>query len=364
VVEELDAMTIKIKDWAEEDQVDPAVELGVVAPQLPLIQFWGEVEAQQLEVPKQLIAGVLHKGCKLVLGGTSKSNKTWCLLDMAVSVASGNQWWGLDTTKAKVIYINFELHPWALKQRLEAVIMSKPGAQPACRQNLAVWNLRGHNCDMTLLRPQLDQQLSEHQFELIILDPAYKVLGDRDENSNGDIAGLFNEFEAVAKRHNAALTLAHHFAKGDSTTKQAMDRMSGAGTWVRDPDAILVMTPHEEADCFSVTPILRNLPKRDEFVVRWQFPLMRVDGQLNPAALRTPQSGHKLATDKDFLQCIFETDDTVNTIVAQQRAYARFKMADSTTAERLSNLRQAGTITKVEQQGTRVFAYRWNGQKT
>ena len=39
--------------------------------------------------PPQIIEGVLHQGCKMILGGTSKSNKSWCLLDLAVSVASG-----------------------------------------------------------------------------------------------------------------------------------------------------------------------------------------------------------------------------------------------------------------------------------
>ncbi len=30
----------------------------------------------------------------MILGGTSKSNKSWCLLDLALSVASGREWWG------------------------------------------------------------------------------------------------------------------------------------------------------------------------------------------------------------------------------------------------------------------------------
>jgi hypothetical protein len=34
-----------------------------------------------------------------------------------------------------------------------------------------------------LLRPKLEEQLARHQFGLIILDPAYKVLGSRDENA-------------------------------------------------------------------------------------------------------------------------------------------------------------------------------------
>ena len=32
--------------------------------------------------------------------------------------------------------------------------------------------------------------------------------------------------------------------------------------------AFVVLTPHEEEDCFTVSTILRNLPQVDEFVVR------------------------------------------------------------------------------------------------
>lgn len=110
-----------------------------------------------------------------------------------------------------------------------------------------------------------------------------------------------NEFEALAQSSGAAVVVAHHFAKGDSTAKSAIDRMSGAGAWARDPDSILVLTPHEEADSFTVSPVLRNLPRLDEFVVSWDFPLMKLAPDLNPDALRRPQSKNKVCTDKEFV---------------------------------------------------------------
>ena len=36
---------------------------------------------------------------------------------------------------------------------------------------------------------------TKDQFDLIIFDPIYKILGDRDENSNGDIGDLMNEMD-------------------------------------------------------------------------------------------------------------------------------------------------------------------------
>jgi RecA-family ATPase len=93
---------------------------------------------------------------------------------------------------------------------------SLAAARPECKgmgDTLHMWNLHGHNADLTLLRPKLEEQLAKHQFGLIILDPAYKLLGTRDENTNGDIAGLMNELEAMVRRTGAGLVVAHHFAK-------------------------------------------------------------------------------------------------------------------------------------------------------
>lgn len=108
------------------DQLDIAVDLGVVPPLLPEIQFLRDFVANVPTPPPQLIDGILHQGCKMVLGGTSKSNKSWCLLDLAMSVASGQPWWGRACAKVPVVYVNFELHPWAIGQRLNALAGARP----------------------------------------------------------------------------------------------------------------------------------------------------------------------------------------------------------------------------------------------
>jgi hypothetical protein len=325
------------------EPVDIAVDLGAVPPPLPEILSLRQLVETAPTPPPLIIDGVLHQGCKMILGGTSKSNKSWCLLDLAVSVASGSDWWGRRCAKMPVIYINFELHPWAVAQRLTALC----SARPECKglgDTLHVWNLRGHNADLTILRPKLEEQLARYEFGLIILDPAYKVLGDRDENANGDIASLMNELEALIQRTGAGLVVAHHFAKGDSTGKSAIDRMSGAGAWARDPDSILVLTPHEEADCFTVSTILRNLPQVDEFVVQWDYPRMLLAKDLNPEALRRPQGRNKVCTDREFLEAVF-TDGTgkaFGTIVKD--AASLLNMGRSSVAKYLKRAVDAGLV--------------------
>ena len=250
---------------------DIAVDLGAAPAALPKMVSLGEFTARPEPTPPQVIHGVLHQGGKMILNGTSKSNKSWSLLDLAISVASGQEWWGHRCEKLPVAYLNFELHPWAVQERLSALRQARPECGDI-DDSLFLWNLRGHNTDLTLLRPQLEAELSRRQFGLIILDPAYKLLGNRDENANGDIANLMNEFEALAQKTGAAIVIAHHFAKGDSSAKSAIDRSSGAGVWSRDPDSIVTLTPHEEERCFSVNMTLRNLPQKPDFVLEWDYP--------------------------------------------------------------------------------------------
>jgi len=324
------------------DPIDIAVDLGALPPPLPEIQFLRDFAATVRPPPPQIIEGVLHQGCKMILGGTSKSNKSWCLLDLAMSVASGQPWWGRTCTKTAVVYLNFELHDWALAQRINALC----AVRPECRglgDSLAVWNLRGRNADISLLRPKLEEHLSQHQFGLIILDPAYKVLGNRDENANGEIASLMNEFEALAQSCGASIVVAHHFAKGDSTAKSALDRMSGAGAWARDPDSIMVMTPHEEENCFTVTSILRNLPQLPEFVVAWDFPLMRLAKDLNPDALRRPQSKNKVCSDKEFVEAVLGDESKAFARIIEA-ADTNLNMSRATAARYLNRLVDAGVI--------------------
>jgi len=333
---------MEIKAYSPAEQVDPAVDLGVVPPPLPEILNLRQLVEAAPAPPPQIIEGVLHQGCKMILGGTSKSNKSWCLLDLAVSVASGEKWWGRRCTKMPVVYINFELHVWAIAQRLNALCAARPECS-GIEDTLHVWNLRGHNADLTILRPKLEEQLARYQFGLIILDPAYKVLGDRDENANGEIAGLMNELEALAKNSGAAVIVAHHFAKGDSAAKEAMDRMSGAGAWARDPDSILVLTPHEEQGCFTVTSILRNLPQLPEFVVEWDYPVMRLAADLNPEALRRPQTKKKVCSDKNFMDTAVGAEPKAfGTIVRD--AGKVLKMSSRTAARYLARLAAAGLV--------------------
>lgn len=57
---------------------------------------------------KALIAGVMRQGDNMILGFSSKSYKTFTLLDLGLSVAHGIPWIGFDTAKGRGLFINFD----------------------------------------------------------------------------------------------------------------------------------------------------------------------------------------------------------------------------------------------------------------
>ena len=264
------------------------------------ISNYEELAAESMAVPPLVIDGVLYKGGKMILGGTSKGRKTWSLMDLSAAIATGGDFWGMQTNLGEVLYVNFELQPFLFRQRMEAI---KKARKAEDLSRLHVMNLRGHAADMTDLRPPIEQAIEKHDFSMIIFDPAYKLLGNRSENDAGEMADLMNEFEALAVQSGSAICFAHHFSKGNQAGKFAIDRMSGSGVLARDPDAILIMSDHEEEDCYVCEPTLRAFPALPGFGLRWDFPQLRPCADVDVEGIKQP-GRNKSFSDKQILELL------------------------------------------------------------
>jgi hypothetical protein len=243
---------------------------------LPKIYSAADLMLKDMEKPKELIQGVLHQGLKGVLASSSKAGKTWLLLDMALSVASGLQWIKWQTTKAKVLVVNFEIPEFFLRDRIQLLTHKKAELGQYDLSNLHLWTLRGFNSGFGDLLQEISRTIKNENYGLVIIDPVYKGLAGADENHAGDVALLCNNFESLCVQTGAAVVYAHHFSKGNKANQHPLDRMSGSGVFGRDADSIILLTDHEEKDCYTVELVLRNLPRVPPFVAEWEFPLMNL----------------------------------------------------------------------------------------
>lgn len=256
---------------------------------LPAIKDVHECLLKPEDEPKELIKGLFHESTKGVIGGATKTNKTWVLIDIALSISHGVPWMEMETTQGKVLYINFEIPKFFFTKRVAAVAKAKgveikPGM-------LDVWNLRGHAGAYTKLIPSLLDHIERGRYVLVLLDPIYKILGEADENRASDITRLLNELESITTATGAAVFFSAHFPKGNMAEREHIDRISGSGVFARDPDSILTITSHKKDRCYTMDCTLRNFPPTDSFVIRWRYPIMERARDLDPKDIKAPRRG-------------------------------------------------------------------------
>jgi len=265
---------------------------------LPSIKLADALLDHAPPLPPELIQGVLHQGSKMIMGGASKGRKSWMLLDLAVCVSEGLEWWGFNTTKTPTLYLNLEIQEAFAAKRLDWI---KETHQLTALPNLKLWNLRGYATGLDELQPLISDQLANHHVGLLILDPLYKMLGSTEENDNTDMAQMMNLLESIAVQHGCAVVFAHHFLKGGPGDSPSMDRMSGAGVLARDPDSIITMQDHEEDECVVVEPTLRNFPPQEPFGLRWECPTFTREPDLDTSKVKG-KAGAKAIVDPNDLK--------------------------------------------------------------
>jgi hypothetical protein len=226
----------------------------------------------------------------MVLASGSKVGKTWLLLDLAISVATGTPFLKWITNIGRVLFINFKIHRTFIQQRLCTLAAKK---QLPDLSNLSVWTLPGQAADVDTLMDDIIQRVQNERYSVIILDPLYKLMIGRAENTSTAVNVLCHQIEQLVERTGAAVVYAHHFTKGNAAKKKAMDRMSGSGVFARDADTILTLTEHQEEGCYAVEATLRNLPPQAPFVVQWSYPVMMERPDLDPADLKRGDSEEK-----------------------------------------------------------------------
>jgi hypothetical protein len=258
------------------------------------------LDDKSIVFPDTVVDGLLHKGTKGVIAGGSKVGKTNVELDLATSVVTGTQFLNWQTTQGYVLVVNMEIPRAFIKERLRVMQERK---NLASLDGLDIWTLRGTDAKVeTLVDAIIDRA---YGYDLIILDPIYKLMVGRSENSSTGVGVLCHNIERIMGQTGAAVVYTHHFTKGKQSGKKAMDRMSGSGVFARDADTIITLTEHTQEDkCYNVEMTLRNLPEQMPFVVQWQYPLMVLRPDLEPDDL---DHQNDLTESQQYLLAVLKT---------------------------------------------------------
>lgn len=242
-----------------------------------------------------IIDGVLRQGHKLILSGPSKAGKSFALMRLCLAFAEGYNWFGSRCKQGRVLYVNMEIDNASCINRFLKIYEAEGLNHGSHPENIVIWGLRGHSQPLSQLSDKIIAE-AKHDYMAIVIDPLYKVM-DGDENSNSDISRMVGEFDRIATETGASIVFAHHFAKGASGDKAAIDRAAGAGTFARDPDAIVTMTQldmpedvNEKHTAWRIEFRLREFPDKEPYNVWFEYPLHKYDESLEDEQVETVQT--------------------------------------------------------------------------
>ncbi len=320
------------------------------------------------DVAPTLIEGVLRQGHKMILSAPSKAGKSFALMELALAIAEGYNWFGCRCKQGRVLYINMEIDDPSCYNRFKSIYAGYGKSNDNNVQNITVWGLRGFSMPLTKLAPLIIDK-AKHDYIAIIIDPLYKVM-DGDENSNSDVSHMVSQFDRIARETGSAVVYAHHFAKGIGGDRAAIDRGAGAGTFARDPDAILTMVQLDITDpanpgatAWRMEYVLREFPNKEPVSFWWKYPLHEINEALDDVQIETSQTKAERSREKTrqekLKQQIKDTHAAVNAvqdangnfgISAFMQEYSKYE--DITRMTAVKRLEQAGYIDeKPEQNG-------------
>ena len=273
------------EEAVEEKTIGYDFSQGVPGGGLPFIKPFALMREQDLPLPELIIDGLLRRGHKMSLIGGSKIGKTWSLLDLSVALGAGGKWLDWECKKSGVLYLNLELDEASCRHRFEEVIKHRKlgeKEQKSLENNLHIWNLRGYTQPLDKMIEMIKAHCQNCGFSTLIIDPIYKVLPG-DENNAHEMTKLANMFDYLTRELDVAIVFGHHHSKGDKTRVVGMDRASGSGVFVRDPDVCIDLlgletgpTDKGRAVQVEVTAI-RNFPTPRTRYAWFEYPAFVID---------------------------------------------------------------------------------------
>jgi len=307
---------------------------------------------------KPVIEGLLREGETMNIIAPSKTGKSWLVIDLALAIASGRPWLGMDCVPGEVLILDNELHGETSANRIPKVAERRGIDIEAVADRLYVENLRGRLQDLFALGPYF-KQFAPGRFKVVILDAFYRFLPMRaDENDNGTMANLYNYLDSFADYLKCCFVLIHHTSKGNQSQKELTDVGAGAGAQSRATDTHLILRRHEEEDAVVMDAAVRSWPPRQPRCLRWAWPVWMPDDDLDPTALRK-EGGRRKSKGDDEAEEPPPTYDAASFaerfLTEEPKSQAR--ILEETESEGLSSRRVKRLLDLAEEDG---LAFRWS----
>ncbi len=186
-----------------------------------------------LPVPRNVVADFIPGESVVVVGGVEGIGKSYAMLDLCLAVADGKLWQGLAVSQTAVLLVDKENRAVRLKQR----VLKLGGTADL---PLTIAEQITHNLDADEFVDELVHLAMQAAAGLIVLDSLADFLGEVDENSNSEMAGVARRLREASERSGAAIVVIHHVPK--STAGTAAQTLRGASAFAGGVDVITQVT--------------------------------------------------------------------------------------------------------------------------
>ena len=205
--------------------------------------------------PRYLVRPVIAEGDYGMFAAEFKAGKSWAVLDLVVSVASGTAWLGLYDVErpGSVLLFAGEGGARKLARRVRAVCESRAldaGTLPVrtC--------LRAPHLTSEAAMALVDAEIAGTRPVLVVIDPLYLAARGARGSDLYEMGSHLEGIQAACQRHGAALLLTHHWNK--TGEGRGAKRMTGVGpeAWGRVLISAAVMSRTTDRDTGGSTVVL------------------------------------------------------------------------------------------------------------
>ena len=252
-------------DWPESDRepLTPAMlreQLAVkVQPKrkLEFLNWQAFCElAAQADDAQWLVENFITRGGMHFITAPPGGGKSWIAVDLVRACNDGSMWMGcLPVTKCNILYINEEMGVGRFFQRFFKL---SPGA---C-ENVHIMQKQMVKLDNAEHMADIVQYVKDHDISIVILDTFVRVHG-YDENSNTDMAKLYDRMKGI-NESGAAIIALHHHKKGIHAGPVAHEAMRGAGEIAAQAD--LVATVENKDGIYTLKTTKQRHIGEEDFV--------------------------------------------------------------------------------------------------
>lgn len=230
---------------------------------------------QELDAIKEepLIPDIVGHKTKMIIGGSAKAGKTFFALGMSIALARGDNWLGRQLKPHKVLYVDLELRPEKLAERVFR-IAERHGIidLPDTFMRLPLREHPQHRNRDVLAKRIRAEVKAMGGCHLIVIDCLYRILDGLDENASGDMTQLGAWLDTIVADTGSAIAVVHHFGKGGGTGKDSMDRFRGSSALAGEFDALLTLTAHEQQDNCILEGTLRDFAGMPAQTILFDYP--------------------------------------------------------------------------------------------